>query len=141
MKTKIIALATSIFLFGCSDTNSHEPDKTIPSRPTDEETIDISTRFESPQLSIHYDNGGVIASSSTESGRIEYTLTDINSGDIVHFSATGNISNNTIVSPRLTINGATINISSAEALSINSTGAGIKLLTPDAVEMIFVMSD
>lgn len=106
------------------------------------ELADGSTRYVSPELQLHYKDGGVLVRyDRRDDGHDVYSMIELSTGYSVEFSYAATSVAGPLSDACLCVNGKEIRINSAKAHRINSTGAWIEIIAPGGQNYVFVVTD
>ena len=145
MKREILILTIALSATACNKSKPYDdvdPDTLKPTgsedtRPTYSfapELADATCRFVSDQMTLSYNDGGVIFSSEKNSTGMTYRAVELATGNTVELNMSS-------TSPRLLINDVETTIRSVTVERENEKGAWIHIQTPDYKHIVFVVTD
>lgn len=100
------------------------------------ELADATTRFVSSDLTLRYNDGGVLV--QREAGDVSTVLrfVELATGREVEFACSGDIKEGDIIAPRLSVDRNIVDIVSACAHRVDKTGTWIGILAPGRKHMV-----
>ncbi len=146
MKSRILLAVILLVTVACNKSRPYDDvdpetlkpsgsEDTRPSYSFEGEIADDRCRFVSEQLSLHYDDAGIIFSSEKSTGTTIYRAIGLATGNSAELFM------NETDEPRLLVNGTEIKIKSAIKEHENEKGAWIHIQTPDYKHIVFVVTD
>lgn len=102
------------------------------------ELNDETTRFVSPELSLRYDDCGVLIAMDNQ----HITMESLDMGDVVEFRYSGVLlSGDEIENAQLSVNGKIVNLQSARVERLNNQGVWINMKTSAGAHIVLVVTD